>query len=37
MQTAVMKVIAETKHLTADLGGNAGTREMGDAIAEAVA
>jgi len=35
IQTAVTKVVAEAKHLTADLGGRAGTREMGDAIAEA--
>ena len=37
IQAAVTKVIAEAKHLTPDLGGRAGTREMGDAIAEAVA
>jgi 3-isopropylmalate dehydrogenase len=37
IQAAVTTVIAEGKHLTADLGGRAGTREMGDAIAEAVA
>jgi 3-isopropylmalate dehydrogenase len=36
IQAAVTKVIAEAKHLTVDLGGTAGTREMGDAIAEAV-
>jgi isocitrate/isopropylmalate dehydrogenase len=29
-------VIAAGKHLTADLGGQAGTTEMGDAIAAAV-
>ena len=34
---AVQKVIASAKHLTADLGGKAGTTEMGDAIAAAVA
>jgi 3-isopropylmalate dehydrogenase len=34
---AVRKVIAEAKHLTADLGGKASTQQMGDAIAEAVA
>jgi 3-isopropylmalate dehydrogenase len=34
--TAVEKVIAEGKHLTRDLGGQAGTGEMGDAIAAAV-
>ena len=33
---AVKKVIAEAKHLTRDLGGAAGTREMGDAIARAI-
>jgi len=36
MQTAIDKVITEGKHLTADLGGKAGTKEMGDAIAAAV-
>ena len=36
IQNAVEKVITEAKHLTADLGGKAGTQEMGDAIAEAV-
>jgi 3-isopropylmalate dehydrogenase len=36
MQTAIDRVIAEGKHLTADLGGTAGTMEMGDAIANAV-
>jgi 3-isopropylmalate dehydrogenase len=35
IQLAVSKVIAEAKHLTRDLGGSAGTREMGDAIAAA--
>ena len=30
------KVIAEAKHLTSDLGGNASTQQMGDAIAAAV-
>jgi 3-isopropylmalate dehydrogenase len=34
---AVDQVIAETKHLTRDLGGSAGTREMGDAVANFVA
>jgi 3-isopropylmalate dehydrogenase len=29
---AVRKVIADGKHLTRDLGGAAGTKEMGDAI-----
>jgi 3-isopropylmalate dehydrogenase len=37
IQSAVSKVIAEAKHLTRDLGGSAGTREMGDAIATAIA
>ena len=36
MQKAVTKVIAEGKHLTRDLGGNASTTEMGDAIAAAI-
>ncbi len=36
IDAAVDKVIAEAKHLTGDLGGKAGTREMGDAIAAAV-
>jgi 3-isopropylmalate dehydrogenase len=36
MQKAVSKVIADGKHLTKDLGGNASTQEMGDAIAAAV-
>ena len=33
---AVDKIIAEEKHLTADLGGKASTSEMGDAVAAAV-
>jgi 3-isopropylmalate dehydrogenase len=33
IQRAVSRVIAEAKHLTPDLGGGAGTSEMGDAIA----
>jgi 3-isopropylmalate dehydrogenase len=36
MQTAIDTVISEGKHLTADLGGKASTKEMGDAIAAAV-
>jgi 3-isopropylmalate dehydrogenase len=34
---AVERVIAQARHVTADLGGSASTREMGDAIARAVA
>jgi 3-isopropylmalate dehydrogenase len=36
IQNAIEKVIAEARHLTADLGGKASTQEMGSAIAEAV-
>jgi 3-isopropylmalate dehydrogenase len=36
IQAAVDTVIAAGKHLTRDLGGQAGTTEMGDAIAAAV-
>ena len=36
IRTAVDKVIAQAKCLTRDLGGNAGTTQMGDAIAAAV-
>ncbi len=36
IRTAVDKVIAQAKCLTKDLGGNAGTSQMGDAIAAAV-
>lgn len=36
IDAAVEKVIAEAKHLTADLGGKASTTQMGDAIAAAV-
>jgi 3-isopropylmalate dehydrogenase len=36
MERAITRVIAERKALTADLGGKASTREMGDAIAAAV-
>jgi 3-isopropylmalate dehydrogenase len=37
IQRAVSRVIAEAKHLTPDLGGSAGTSEMGDAIAACAA
>lgn len=37
IQAAVTRVIAEAKHLTPDLGGVAGTRQMGDAVADAAA
>lgn len=33
---AMENVIAEAKHLTCDLGGKAGTQEMGDAVAAAI-
>jgi 3-isopropylmalate dehydrogenase len=36
IQAAVTAVIAEAKHLTKDLGGQASTQAMGDAIAAAV-
>jgi 3-isopropylmalate dehydrogenase len=36
INAAVERVIAEAKHLTADLGGSAKTAQMGDAVAEAV-
>jgi len=36
IDAAVDKVIAEARHLTADLGGKASTTEMGDAIARSV-
>jgi 3-isopropylmalate dehydrogenase len=36
IQAAVTRVIAEAKHLTADLGGKAQTNEMGDVVAAAV-
>jgi 3-isopropylmalate dehydrogenase len=36
IQAAVTSVIAAGNHLTGDIGGNASTQEMGDAIAEAV-
>ena len=37
IDAAMDRVIAGARHLTRDLGGTAGTREMGDAVAEAVA
>jgi isocitrate/isopropylmalate dehydrogenase len=37
MDAAMDAVIAEAQALTGDLGGSAGTREMGDAVAAAVA
>ena len=36
IEKAVERVIAEAKHLTADLGGKAGTTQMGDAIVAAI-
>jgi 3-isopropylmalate dehydrogenase len=36
VDAAMDKVIAEAKHLTADLGGKASTTQMGDAVAAAV-
>jgi 3-isopropylmalate dehydrogenase len=36
IQAAIDEVIAEAKHLTRDLGGNASTQRMGDAIAAAI-
>ena len=36
IEAAMDQVIAEKKHLTGDLGGSAGTRQMGDAVAAAV-
>jgi 3-isopropylmalate dehydrogenase len=36
IERAVHEVIGEARTLTRDLGGNAGTREMGDAIAKAL-
>jgi 3-isopropylmalate dehydrogenase len=36
IDAAVDKVIVEAKFLTGDLGGNAGTTQMGDAVAAAV-
>jgi 3-isopropylmalate dehydrogenase len=37
IEAAVEKVLAEARQLTRDLGGSASTRQMGDAIAAAVA
>ncbi len=36
IDAAMDKVIAEARHLTADLGGKASTTQMGDAVAAAV-
>lgn len=36
METAMERVIAEAKHLTADLGGQASTSQMGDAVVAAL-
>ncbi len=36
IDAAMDKVVAEAKHLTGDLGGKAGTSQMGDAVAAAV-
>jgi 3-isopropylmalate dehydrogenase len=36
MESAVDRVIADARHLTADLGGKASTTEMGDAVAAAI-
>jgi 3-isopropylmalate dehydrogenase len=36
IERAMDRVIADARHLTADLGGNAKTAEMGDAVARAV-
>jgi 3-isopropylmalate dehydrogenase len=36
IEAAVKQVIAQGKRLTRDLGGNASTTEMGDAVAAAV-
>ena len=33
---SMAKVIAEKKHITADIGGKASTREMGDAVAKGI-
>ncbi|MND05617.1 hypothetical protein D3C83_265220 [compost metagenome] len=36
IDAAMDRVIAEAKHVTADLGGTASTTQMGDAVAAAV-
>jgi 3-isopropylmalate dehydrogenase len=36
IEVAMEEVIAEQKHLTVDLGGGAGTTQMGDAVASAI-
>ena len=36
IDTAMDKVIAEARHVTADLGGKASTIEMGDAVVAAL-
>jgi len=36
IDAGVDRIIAEAKHLTPDLGGRAGTTEMGDAIASVI-
>jgi len=36
LAAAMDKVIAEARHLTADLGGEASTTEMGSAVAAAI-
>ena len=36
IESAVDDIVADARHLTADLGGRATTSEMGDAIARAV-
>ena len=36
IDAAMDKVIRDARHLTADLGGRAGTAEMGDAVARAI-
>ena len=36
VENAMDKVIADARHLTADIGGNATTAQMGDAVAAAI-